>query len=479
MERIDRYRKWAVCLVFLALLGAGCGPKEPLQYYVHFTGESQMERHLDAARDELDDLEIELAEDSLDRARNRLEYLRMATYGQRVGALTEEIEKTRTGHIPARVEFAVGYDPELMEPLRDVMKLGDLRKRLSRAPYPRRVEVNHIILYYTRGPGRKQYNIYLKRLARYRQHIQRILRTHGLPDELICVAMIESAGDPTRISHAGAAGLWQFMPETARKYDLVVREGVDQRFDPVLETYAAARYLKFLLKMFNKDIEAALAGYNCGEGLIEQVLAHPRIRSVWQVPYHGKVGAEELPSIPRETYDYIARWYAVAIVHQNLKHYDFAWPATPEDPFMLVHVSGAVDCAQLATDLQVQPDVLFALNPSLKVGRTPSEGATAVRLPPESKDVYAGRLRQSRHYRISYVYRHKVTAYQTLRAVAQAYGVSAVRIADVNDLGEENRLEPGTVIKIPTTAGNERARIAARENVRSWRAFKGTLWDTP
>ena len=463
----------------------GCASKEPATYYVHFSGDRQMERHLEAAQDELLDLEVELAQASLEKATARLQYLAMAgyskrataTYQQRIVGIQSALQKARQQDIPARVEFAVGYDPEIMDSPRDGLKLGDLRQRLGKAPYNRRVEVNHLVLYYTQGPGRKQYEIYLKRLARYRNHIFRVLLSHGLPPELICVAMIESAGDPTRVSHAGAAGMWQFIAATARKYRLVVNDTVDQRFDPVLQTYAAARYYQDLLKMFGNDVEAALAGYNWGEGNVEALLADPRVRSMWHVPYHGKEDNPDLPSMPRETYDYLSRWYAVAIVFQNMEKYDFSWPASSEDPFMLVHVTGSVDCQRFAQDLAVPAETLFALNPSFKSGRTSEGESIAVRLPPAEPAVYANRLREARQYRITFVFRHKVTAYQTLRTVATAYGVSAMRIADVNDLGEENRLEPGTIIKIPTSAGNEKARVAAVQNVRTWRSLKGTLWE--
>ena len=462
-----------------------CAKEEPIEYYVHLSKDLQMEKHLQAAKEAFADLEIELAQSAFDKAMERLGYLSMTGHSDRLldhykkelSTLSEEIEKIEKEGVPVRIAFSVGYDPEELEPASDVLKLGDLRRRMMSAPYSRRVEVNHLILYYVKGPGRKQYNLYLKRLAPYRKHILRVFRSHGVPDEMIAVAMIESAGKPDSVSHAGAAGMWQFIPETARNYGLIVGDTVDQRFDPIIETYAAARYLRFLLNKFDNKVGAALASYNCGEGYIEQVLAHPSIRNIWHAPYHGKGDDPLTPTIPRETYDYVARWYAVAIVYQNMDQYDFAFPVTTEDPFILVHVDGELEVAALSEDLDIQVETLVGMNPSLKVGRTPPGETTAVRLPPAPADDYAERLREAKRYRISYVYRHKVTSYQTLRKVAQSYGVSALRISEVNDLGEQVRLDAGTIIKIPTVASNTKALTASAQNIRYWRAFKDTLWD--
>ena len=481
-------KRWLVLAMIISLLLVfGCAEKAPPTYYVHFSGDGEMDKHIEAVVEFLDDLDVEMATASYNRAIERLVYLHSVGYNR--AAITHyqtTLEKLRQDLAVAsqvsknavRVTFTVGFDPETMTPDEEGFHLGDLRKRLGRAPYQRRVEVNHLILYYTKGPGRGQYERYLRRLSLYRNHIRRVMASYGVPQELVCVPMIESAGDPTRVSHAGAAGLWQFMPATARKYNLLVTNDVDQRFDPVLETYAAAEYFKFLIHYFNDDFDAALAAYNCGEGFIGNVVAHPAIKSIWDAPYHGKETDDgTIPSIPRETYDYITRWYAVAIVYQNLEDYGFSLPTTPEDPFMLVHVQGAVETMKLSEDLGVPHETLVGMNPSLRTGRTPPDQKTAIRLPPAFADQYVEKLRSAQQYRISYVYRHKVTSYETLRKIAAMYNVSVVRISEYNDLGEKTRLEAGMVIAIPTTAGNPHAKLAAGNNVKYWRELKGTLWD--
>ncbi len=88
---------------------------------------------------------------------------------------------------------------------------------------------------------------------------------YGLPVSLLhAVITAESAYDPNAISRAGAVGLMQLMPETARRY------GVTNRRNPADNIDAGTRYLRDLLVMFNYDLVLALAAYNAGEGAVKK-----------------------------------------------------------------------------------------------------------------------------------------------------------------------------------------------------------------
>jgi soluble lytic murein transglycosylase-like protein len=106
--------------------------------------------------------------------------------------------------------------------------------------------------------------------AHYKQNQKKFMpliaeaaRRHQLPDSLLhAVITAESAYDPEAISRAGAMGLMQLMPETARRY------GVINRKDPRANVYGGTRYLKDLLALFNNDVQLALAAYNAGENAV-------------------------------------------------------------------------------------------------------------------------------------------------------------------------------------------------------------------
>lgn len=101
--------------------------------------------------------------------------------------------------------------------------------------------------------------------------IEKELKKAGLPDDLKYIPVIESALRDNVSSSAGAAGLWQFMPGTAKKYGLIVTTGVDERFDVEKSTAAAMRYFQDLGKQFNKRTLAA-AAYNRGENGLQRSL---------------------------------------------------------------------------------------------------------------------------------------------------------------------------------------------------------------
>ena len=84
------------------------------------------------------------------------------------------------------------------------------------------------------------------------------------PELLHAVVHVESSYDPSALSRAGAAGLMQLMPDTARRY------GVNDRWDPRQNLDGGARYLRDLLKLFESDLKLALAAYNAGENAVKK-----------------------------------------------------------------------------------------------------------------------------------------------------------------------------------------------------------------
>lgn len=113
------------------------------------------------------------------------------------------------------------------------------------------------------------------RLASLRPVIEPILREAGIPSELAAVVLVESGGDPMALSPKGARGLWQLMPETARRYGLIVDNTEDDRLDIEKSTHVAARYLSDLYSEFG-SWPLALAAYNTGEQNLQHAIDRSR-----------------------------------------------------------------------------------------------------------------------------------------------------------------------------------------------------------
>ena len=154
----------------------------------------------------------------------------------------------------------------------------------------------------------------LDRAEKYLAVVQEGVRRHGLPPEIACLPLVESAFEPRAVSPAGAAGLWQLMPATARRYGLTVTNELDERFDVQKSTAAAAAYLASLFKLFG-DWPLALAAYNCGEGTMQKALGQSGRSSLEDLILYCRQG--EASPLQEETLRYVPQFAAaVLLMHQ-------------------------------------------------------------------------------------------------------------------------------------------------------------------
>lgn len=134
------------------------------------------------------------------------------------------------------------------------------------------------------------------RVRALRPVLEPILREEGIPPQMAAVVLVESGGRTTALSPKGARGLWQIMPDTARRYGLVVAEGVDERLDLFKSTHAAAHYLRDLYTQFG-NWPLALAAYNAGEGAVQRAIDRTATRDFNSIALAGV--------LPLETRDYV------------------------------------------------------------------------------------------------------------------------------------------------------------------------------
>jgi membrane-bound lytic murein transglycosylase D len=166
-------------------------------------------------------------------------------------------------------------------------------------------------------PAKKEREIWITRLAKrpypqnaapYLAQLKSVFASERVPTELVWIAEVESSFDPRVRSPAGAAGLFQLMPATAKRYGLRTIWPFDQRLSPEPSARAAARYLHYLYFHF-KDWRLALAAYNAGEGTVEDLIARSKSRSYDAI-------ASRLPA---ETQLYVPKVEATLLRREGMK----------------------------------------------------------------------------------------------------------------------------------------------------------------
>jgi hypothetical protein len=203
----------------------------------------------------------------------------------------------------------------------------------------------------------------LSRSGKYLPSMTDILVREGLPAELAYLPLIESGYRPQAVSPAGAAGPWQFIPETGRRYGLRIDALVDERRDPIKSTHAASQYLKDLHEMFG-DWELSLAAYNSGEYRVARILADKDVDDFWDMRERGY--------LPSETSAYVPSFLAAVQIARAPEDYGFSAPIHTPEHYETVDVDRQVSLHAAANLCGVSTSELAELNPALRAGITPS-----------------------------------------------------------------------------------------------------------
>lgn len=187
-------------------------------------------------------------------------------------------------------------------------------------PVHRDEKIAEYLRFFTQSTkGRELMQSWLGRHDRYRELFRRALAGRALPSGLEAVAFAESGLWREAQSPAGAGGLWQLMPETARAYGLEVDRTKDERFDPAAATAAAVSHLSDLYQDFG-SWELTLAAYNAGTQAITSRMTRLGVDNFWALA--------RADALPRETTLYVPKVLAIAIVLRNLEVFGF----TARDP---------------------------------------------------------------------------------------------------------------------------------------------------
>ncbi len=251
-----------------------------------------------------------------------------------VPELPTELLKERLAHLDSQTPFNVEYN----ESLERVIKSYLVKRR-------------------------KSISILMSRAQYYFPMFEEHLDRYNIPLEIKYLAIVESALKPRAKSRVGATGLWQFMYQTGKQFDLNVSSYVDERQDPLKATKAACEYLAALYKTFG-DWDLALAAYNSGPGNVNKAIRRSGgQRNYWNIRNY----------LPRETAGYVPAFYATMYLFEYANEHGIYPQKKSIHHFETdtLHIKKQVTFEQLNKYLDVEIEMLQFLNPQYKLDIIP------------------------------------------------------------------------------------------------------------
>lgn len=323
--------------------------------------------------------------------------------------------------------------------------------------------------------GRGFFERYSARAGRYAPMMGKILEEHGLPRDLIFLAMAESGFQNKAKSYAAAVGPWQFMKYTGRTYGLKSNWYIDERYDPIKATIAASRYLKKLYGEFG-EWELAAAAYNAGEGKVGRAIARYSTENFWDLS-KGKY-------LKAETKNYVPKIMALAIIGKNLQNFgfddiDFHEPLDFEE----ITVPGGTDLVLLSEKMGLDFEEIQALNPEVLRWFIPGHMKSYdLRLPIGYKAKYADCCEKDNLQAVAFQSVRVGKKGASINAIAAKFKVKPYVLEELNNLSASERLSKGAEVILPFRIGqNPKAPMYAdlyelpRKHIYKKRSLKAQL----
>jgi membrane-bound lytic murein transglycosylase D len=295
---------------------------------------------------------------------------------------------------------------------------------------------------------RYKFVTWLARSEKYIPFMKNLLKEHGLPEDLVYIALIESGFDPYAYSRSKASGPWQFVFWTGKRYGLRVNWWVDERRDPEKSTIAAAKYLKDLYERFS-SWHLAAAGYNAGENKIVTAMRRFRTEDFWKLTNYRY--------LKPETKNYVPQMIAAALIAKDPEKYGFT-DVEYQEPlrYEKVKIPELTDLSLIAKSCETSLEEIKDLNPELRRGVTPpNQTEYEIKIPYGKKDLFQKNFEALQPLEKFQFKTHLVKKGETLPRIANLYRVDLEPLLEINHLKKTSPISKGMTLLIPLSKDEE------------------------
>jgi membrane-bound lytic murein transglycosylase D len=307
---------------------------------------------------------------------------------------------------------------------------------------PDQEEVDYYRNWYIKHP--KHLETVARRAKPFLHLIVEKIEERGLPLELALLPVVESSFDTHANSYGGAAGLWQFVPSTGKRYGLTQNSWYDGRRDVAASTDAALDYLSNLNKTFKGNWNQTIAAYNSGSGRVANAIK--------QNKRQGKPTNIFSLDLPDETSSYVPKLLALADVIKNHKEYGLYIPSIPNEPTLaLVDPNEQLDLSIAAQYAGITLKQLQRYNPGFSKSATTPNGPQALLIPVENLQIFQQNLAENQGQGLRYS-SYTIKKGDSLGLIAQRQNSTVDEIKRANGL-KNSAIRIGQSLLIPNANG--------------------------
>ncbi|WP_137297683.1 LysM peptidoglycan-binding domain-containing protein [Psychromonas sp. SP041] len=304
--------------------------------------------------------------------------------------------------------------------------------------------------YYLKHPA------YLKRVSKRAEPflwlIVEQIEANDLPLELALLPIVESTFDPFAYSHAGASGLWQFMPMSGLRFGLSQDWWYDGRRDVYASTRGALKYMQVLHRYLGEDWLYAFAAYNSGEGRVE--------RAIKKNKKAGKAVDYWSLSLPKETQNYVPKFLALIDILRNHKKYNIDLPYIPnQQALSYVNIGSQIDLAYAAELAELSLAELQLLNPAFNHWATSPNGPHNLLLPTLIAEEFTEKLAKIDINKRVRWDRYLVKAGDSLSVIARNKQTTTRVLKQINDL-DSSFIKIGQPLLIPIASKSQQLALS-------------------